>query len=106
MHKNEPDESYNLNTPKSYPDLVIEVVVTSGGVNKLEGYCRMGVREVWRWEDGVLEIHRLDKDSYEKSSQSKLLPNLPINLLSRYITYYDQYDAVQEFRQALRSQEH
>lgn len=45
--RNEPDESYNLDNPKSYPDLVIEVIFTSGGVNKLEGYRRMGVREVW-----------------------------------------------------------
>ena len=70
--RNEPDESYNLNTPKFYPDLVTEVVVTSGGVNKLEGYRHMGVREVWRWEDCTLEIHRLDNDGYEQSSQASV----------------------------------
>jgi len=64
----------------------------------------MGVREVWRWEDGLLEIHHLRDNGYEKSSRSELLPNLPIDLFCRYITYYDQYDAVREFRIALRSQ--
>jgi Uma2 family endonuclease len=102
--RNEPDESYNLDSSKPYPDLVIEVVVTSGGVNKLEGYRRMGVQEVWQWEDSTLEIYHLGNDNYEKSSRSELLPHLPISLLGRYITYHDQYDAVQEFRQALRSQ--
>jgi len=102
--RNEPDESYNLDTLKPYPDLAIEVVVTSGGINKLEGYRRMGVREVWRWEDGLLGIHHLRDNGYEKSSRSELLPNLPIDLFCRYITYYDQYDAVREFRIALRSQ--
>jgi len=102
--RNEPDESYNLDTLKPYPDLAIEVVVTSGGINKLEGYRRMGVQEVWRWEDGVLEIHHLRDNGYEKSSRSELLPNLPIDMFCRYITYYDQYDAVREFRIALRSQ--
>jgi Uma2 family endonuclease len=101
--RNEPDESYNLDSKKPYPDLVIEVTVTSGGVDKLEGYRRMGVKEVWFWEDGTLEIHSLRGNGYEKQPSSQLLPNLPIALFCRYITYYDQYDAVQEFRQALNA---
>jgi Uma2 family endonuclease len=44
--RSEPDESYNLETKKKFPDLVIEVVITSGGVDKLTGYQRMGVTEV------------------------------------------------------------
>ena len=33
-----------------------------------------------------------------------LLPELDIALLTRYITYYDQYDAVTEFIKVLRQQ--
>jgi Uma2 family endonuclease len=102
--RSEPDESYNLGSRKPYPDFVIEVVITSGGVDKLEGYCRMGVTEVWFWEDGVLEIYRLRANGYEKLSSSELLPNLPLDLFCQYITYHDQYDAVREFRQMMRSQ--
>jgi Uma2 family endonuclease len=36
--RSEPDESYNLESRKPYPELVIEVVISSGGVEKLEGY--------------------------------------------------------------------
>ncbi len=100
--RNEPDESYNLETRKPHPDLVIEVVVTSGGIDKLEGYRRLGVAEVWFWEDGVLEIHHLQDDGYVKVSQSLLLVNLPIDVLCRYITYFDQHDAAREFRRSLR----
>ncbi len=100
--RNEPDESYNIDSKKPYPDLVIEVTVTSGGVDKLEAYRRMGVKEVWFWEDGTLEIYHLRSHGYEKVKQSELLKNLPIDLFCRYITYYDQYDAVKEFREALR----
>lgn len=106
--RNEPDESYNLEAPKPYPDLVIEVVVTSGGVDKLEGYRRMGVQEVWCWEDGVLDIYHLrrdQRDQYEKLDHSEWLPDLPIDRFCRYITHHDQHDAVREFRQALRSQD-
>jgi Uma2 family endonuclease len=100
--RNEPDESYNLETRKPHPDLVIEVVVTSGGIDKLEGYRRLGVAEVWFWEDGVLEIHHLQDDGYVKVSQSLLLPDLPIDVLCRYIIYFDQHDAAREFRRSLR----
>jgi Uma2 family endonuclease len=102
--RNEPDESYNLEYKKLYPDLVIEVTVTSGGVNKLEGYRRMGVPEVWFWEDGTLMIYALQQGAYQKVNISTLLPGLPLNLFCRYITYHDQYEGVREFRQALRSQ--
>lgn len=101
--RNEPDESYNLESPKPYPDFVIEIVVTSGGVDKLEGYRRMNVAEVWFWEDGVLEVNQLEENGYVKQNKSKLLPDLPIDLLCRYMTYHDQYDAVREFRQTIRA---
>lgn len=100
--RNEPDESYNLDSRKPFPDLVIEVVISSGGVNKLEGYRRMGVNEVWFWEDGILQINHLREAGYEQTDRSELLPGLPLDLFRRYITYHDQYDAVREFRQTLR----
>lgn len=100
--RNEPDESYNLDNKKPYPDLVIEVTITNGGVDKLEGYRRMGVKEVWFWEDGTLDIYGLRNDRYEKIKQSELLKDLPLDLFCRYITYHDQFDAVREFRNALR----
>ncbi|BAS57176.1 MULTISPECIES: Uma2 family endonuclease [Leptolyngbya] len=99
--RNEPDEAYNLEYKKPQPDLVVEITVTSGGVNKLEVYRRLGVSEVWFWEDGTLEIYHL-RDRYEKITQSQLLPDFPIELFCRYMTYYDQYDAVREFRAALK----
>ncbi len=101
----EPDESYNLNSWKTYPDLVIEVVISSGGVNKLEGYRRMGVLEVWFWEDGLLQIYSLQNNEYKKENQSVLLPDLPVEAFCRYVTYHDQYDAVEEFRQILYQQD-
>ena len=44
--RNEPDESYSIGTRRQYPDLVLELVFTNGGVDRLEGYRRMGVKEV------------------------------------------------------------
>ena len=99
--KKEPDESYNLETKKAILDLVIEVIFTSGGINKLELYKRIGVPEVWFWEDGLLKLYRL-RDRYEQIERSELLPDLDIALLSRYTLYADQYDAVTEFTKAIQ----
>ena len=40
--RREPDESYNLGTKKLTPDLILEITVTSGGINKLEIYKTLG----------------------------------------------------------------
>lgn len=44
------DESYCFNTKKPVPDLAIEVVITSGGTNKLRRYQALEVQEVWFWK--------------------------------------------------------
>lgn len=102
--RKEPDESYNLQTKKDIPDLVIEVVVTSGGVNVLEIYKRVKVPEVWFWRKGRLSIYHLREQEYEQIEQSELLPELDLALFVRCANIPDQYDAVVEFRNALRDQ--
>lgn len=97
----EPDDSYNLETKKNIPDLILEVVVTSGGISKLEIYRRIGVPEVWFWRKGQLSIYHLRADGYEAIAQSELLPELDIPLLVHYANMEDQYDAVKEFTQAI-----
>ncbi len=56
----EPDQCYAFGPEpeaKTRPDLAIEVVWTSGGLNKLEVYRRLGVPEVWYWRDGKITVH-------------------------------------------------
>ncbi len=93
----EPDESYNLGTKKPIPDLLLEITVTSGGINKLEIYQRLRVPEVWFWEDGLLSVYCLQGDSYIKVNKSNLLPELNLDLLAKYALMADQYDAVNEY---------
>jgi Uma2 family endonuclease len=99
--RNEPDESFNIGSRKPYPDLVFEVTVTTDGVNRLEGYRRIEIPEVWFFEDGVLTIYQLRHGNYEKTQNTELLSDFPIALFTRYITYFDQYDAVDEFLRAI-----
>jgi Uma2 family endonuclease len=99
----EPDDSFNLGTKKKIPDLAIEVIVSSGGLDILSVYQGLGVPEVWLWQN-QLSIYHLLPDGYEQISQSKLLPDLDISLLVKYLNYADQYDAIIEFRNEIMSQ--
>lgn len=52
----EADKSYELGADRKRPDLAIEVVVSSGGIDKLEAYKRLKIREVWFWEKSQLSL--------------------------------------------------
>ena len=103
--RKEPDESFNLETQKEIPDIVIEVVVTSGGVNSLEIYKRVKVPEVWFWRKGKLALYRLRDEEYKQVERSELLPELDLTLFVRCANIPDQYDAVVEFRNQLRDRQ-
>ena len=100
----EPDECYSVGSKKPTPDLAIEVTVTSGGLNKLAVYARLGIPEVWFWEDGTIEVYCLRENGlYEKSINSELIPNIDIELVAEHSRMADQYDAIQSFIQKIRN---
>lgn len=100
--RREPDESYNLGTKKSIPDLILEITVTSGGINKLEIYKRLGIPEVWFWEDGLLSVYCLQAGEYQEVDKSILLPELDLESLAKYSRMADQFDAVNEYSQIIK----
>jgi Uma2 family endonuclease len=101
----EPDESYSLGERKAIPDLVIEVIITSGTFNRREMFRRLGVAEVWFWKNSRLLIYDLNAESDEPIAASNLLPNLDINLFLTYVNSSDQNAAARNFRQAIRQQQ-
>ena len=98
--KREADKSYELGSDRDRPDLVIEVVVTSGGIDKLEAYKRLQISEVWFWEKGQLSLYGLDVNGYVELSRSQVLPNLNIKILANCINLPNHIQAVREFRQS------
>jgi Uma2 family endonuclease len=103
--KREADESYRLTEGRNRPDLAIEIVISSGGINKLEAYKRLKISEVWFWEDGLLEIHHLRSDGdtthYEKIAESELVPGIDLKLLRRCIVMVNHLDAIRTFQKNL-----
>jgi len=98
----EPDECYEVDGPKELPDFAIEVVWTSGGVDKLEIYRAFGVREVWIWRDDRIEVHALGGEGYRRVARSEILPGLDLAAVGALATRADQTGAVREFRRGLR----
>ncbi|MHB8873517.1 MAG: Uma2 family endonuclease [Myxococcaceae bacterium] len=99
----EADECYVLGSRRTkVPDLSIEVVWSGGGIEKLEVYRALGIREVWFWVNGAIEVYVLGRKGYERRSGSRLLPELDVALLSMFAREPDQTRAVRAFRAALR----
>lgn len=98
----DPDESYYLGERKQHPDLAVEVVITSGEIEKLEKYKRFKIKEVWFWEDNRLAIYRLRDDSYEQVSRSEFLPALDIDLLVCCVMMPSILEGREEFIKGIR----
>ena len=81
----EPDDCYVFDAdPKRRPrpDLAIEVIWTSGGLDKLEIYRRLRVREVWFWRAGAISVHVLTPAGYAPQPGSRCLPGIDLAMLA------------------------
>lgn len=98
----EPDESYCIGSDKEYPDIAIEVIETSGSINKLEVYQRLGVREVWFFQNQQFKLYALRESGYEQIDRSEILLDLDLTLLATAALAADPLEAALEFRQKIR----
>ncbi len=95
----EPDECYCIGTEKEFPDIAIEVIVTSGSVDNLEVYKRLEIKEVWFWQNVDLTIYYLyQQGKYQQQDRSVILPELDLRLLASYVTVSNPRLAVKEFK--------
>ncbi len=99
----EPDESWCIGEEKQWPDIVLEIALTSGGLDKLQIYRRFSVPEVWIWRNDKLEVHALRDDEYVRQTASTILPGLDIALIERCVAIPRWLEARREFRAGLKS---
>ena len=97
----EPDESYYLGEKKANPDLAIEVILTSGSLEKLEKYRRFEIPEVWLWENNQLQVYAFISSEYHLVPRSQLLPDLDIDLLVSCVQMPSRLEAMRAFRNGL-----
>jgi Uma2 family endonuclease len=99
----EPDECYIIGSDQraDRPHLAIEVIWTSGGLNKLEIYRRLGVPEVWIWREVVIAVHALAGDEYRQVERSAQLPGIDVAQLCSFLDHPTAMQAVRAYRAAL-----
>ena len=99
----EPDECYIVGpyADRKRPDFVIEVVRSAGGLDKLEIYRRLDVREVWFWIRGAIQVHVWREAAWHLVTRSPSLPGLDLELLCACLDRPSTTAAVLALRAAL-----
>jgi Uma2 family endonuclease len=101
----EADECYRLGADQTrgrWPDLALEVIWTSGGIDKLEAYRRIGVREVWFWEPtSAITAYVLRDDTYQRQATSEQLHGIDLALVCALLDRPTLDEALQAFRTSL-----
>jgi Uma2 family endonuclease len=83
------------------PDLAIEVIWTSGGLDKREIYRRLGVRELWFWRGGRITAYALRGEAYEELAGSEVLPGIDLAELASLVDRPTTSQAIREYRALL-----
>jgi Uma2 family endonuclease len=96
----EPDECYAVGAAKGSPDLAVEVIWTHGGLDKLEVYRGLGVREVWTKE--ALKAYELRGNTYVEIPQSAVIPGLTPSFIREFLDCETQTEALRKLRAPLR----
>ena len=94
----EPDECYYFKHEKKMrgrkrldlkrdppPELVVEIDITHGSVDREAIYAGLGVPEIWRWDGTKLECLELAGQSYRARAKSLSFPFLTPADLTRFI---------------------
>jgi Uma2 family endonuclease len=100
----EPDECWVFGPAReaSKPDLAIEVVWSSGGIDKLEIYRKLGVREVWYWKKRRITPYVLVGDSYEERAVSEVLSGIDLASVASFLDAPTTSAAIRAYRETLR----
>jgi Uma2 family endonuclease len=98
----EPDECYSVGAMGDIPDIALEVVITSGGIDKRRVYAGLQVPEVWFWQDGIFSLYRLEGSEYLPVANSRFLPQLDLSHLKRFVDPNHQTQVVKSYRRTLR----
>lgn len=100
----EPDECWIFgDVPGDRPHLAIEVLWTSGRIDKLEIYRKLGVAEVWYWRLGRIEPYCLRGERYVPVTASEVLPGLDLELLAGFLDRPTTSEAIRGYRQAIQA---
>lgn len=101
----EPDDCFVFGdepTPRTRPDLAVEVQWSRSALDKLEIYRRLGIAEVWFWKQGKITVYALGDAGYVTATNSSFLPDLDLDVLCRCAQVAPATAAIAHFLASLR----
>ncbi len=108
--QNEPQMRHKRNldlTQDPPPDLVLEVDYTSASIDQLPIYLALGVPEVWRYDEPVMQIYRLQQGRYVPYTTSPTFANLPLTEIPQFLEEslrIGEIPVIREFRAWVKQQ--
>jgi Uma2 family endonuclease len=103
----DPDVCYalgdNAKNKKARPDLAIEVIWASGGIDKRALYDRFRVPEVWFWRNGQISVFAWRTSGYRKIKRSRLLPGINLAELVSFVGHVPTSRGLRAYRAAVQS---
>lgn len=88
------------------PDLVVEVDIHHGSLDKFSIYSAFGVPEFWLLDGRRLKIFKLENKNYFEIEQSVVLPILTSEILTHFLKRLensDQFEILLEFEKWLKN---
>ncbi|MBD2428482.1 Uma2 family endonuclease [Phormidium sp. FACHB-1136] len=67
------------------PDLALEIDLTSKSIHRFSIYARLGIPEIWCYDQGQLTVYRLQSGAYQSVAQSLVFPMLKVQELPSLI---------------------
>jgi Uma2 family endonuclease len=67
------------------PDIVIEVDISRSSLDKLPIYAALEVPEVWRYANGIVEIHCCTVGGYDRADTSRALPGITAAMVQQFL---------------------
>jgi Uma2 family endonuclease len=83
------------------PDLALEIDLTSKSIPRFPIYARLGIPEIWCYEDGQLAIYILQNNEYITVENSLIFPDLNIQSIPNLIEE-NRTKGRRKIRQAVR----
>ncbi|MEM9273324.1 MAG: Uma2 family endonuclease [Cyanobacteria bacterium P01_F01_bin.143] len=82
----EPDVAYAFNQDKKLPELVVEVIFSSGNLNNIkDSYQAIGVEELWIWQNNQITFYSLDQNNYIEIESSKILKRISAKSFVQFV---------------------
>ena len=95
---------FNVARLQAVLQLIVEIGLTSGGIDKVGIWRALGAKEVWVWQNAHLQgFAREADDSFVPITQSRLLAGLELSLVEEFASVQPVSLAKRGFRERLEA---